>query len=153
MIDRFRGKYRSFSNFWIVKGGIVLTNDNGGLGDFMIYRSVEHAYQAAKTLNYADRFEIMNLNTAQEAKAHGNTIQLRPDWKSVRVPLMIDLVRQKFTNSLELKTLLLSTGEEELIEGNNWHDVYWGRCICNEHQNTGENWLGRILMQIRKELE
>jgi predicted NAD-dependent protein-ADP-ribosyltransferase YbiA (DUF1768 family) len=42
---------------------------------------------------------------------------------------------------------LLLTGDEELIEGNYWHDHIWGVC-----DGTGTNWLGKILMEIRDEL-
>lgn len=36
---------------------------------------------------------------------------------------------------------------EELIEGNYWHDTYWGVC-----EGVGENHLGKLLMEIRNEL-
>lgn len=152
MINQFRGKYRPFSNFWIVNGGIVLDAGNGGLEDGLRYISVEHAYQAAKSLEMNDRIAITRIANPAAVKVYGQTIQLRPDWESVKVPLMLDLVRQKFTNSAELRALLINTGEQELIEGNYWHDTFWGRCTCDRHRNAGENWLGRILMQIRKEL-
>ena len=57
-------------------------------------------------------------------------------------------VREKFNNNDELKEMLISTGDEELIEGNHWHDVFWG--ICN---GKGENNLGKILMQVRSEIK
>jgi hypothetical protein len=39
---------------------------------------------------------------------------------------------------------LLATEYVELIEGNNWGDTFFG--VCN---GEGENWLGRLLMNLR----
>lgn len=47
----------------------------------------------------------------------------------------------------ELKEMLLATGDEELVEGNYWHDTIWGVC-----DGVGENHLGKMLMEIREDL-
>lgn len=54
-----------------------------------------------------------------------------------------------FFNSdyLEIKEKLLEAGDAELIEGNYWHDCYWG--VCEEQ---GKNKLEKILMKICEEL-
>jgi len=109
------------------------------------YPSVEHAYQAAKTLNVAEREEIVLL-TAGQAKRRGYRVTLRADWESIKLGIMEDLVRQKFNKEI-LREKLLATGDAELIEGNDWGDKFWG--VCN---GEGENWLGRILMKIRSEI-
>ena len=57
--------------------------------------------------------------------------------------VMRDLVVQKFSDPL-LQSLLETTGDEELIEGNHWGDVFWGVC-----KGVGENHLGKILMKVR----
>lgn len=49
--------------------------------------------------------------------------------------------RKKFETHLEIRDLLLGTGEEELIESAP-NDYYWG---CGKH-GTGQNKLGHILM-------
>jgi hypothetical protein len=108
------------------------------------YPSVEHAYQAAKTLNVAEREEIALL-TAGQAKRRGSRILPRVGWELMKVRIMEDLVRQKF-NDRVLREMLLATGDAELTEGNDWGDKFWGVC-----DGEGENWLGRILMQIRSE--
>jgi predicted NAD-dependent protein-ADP-ribosyltransferase YbiA (DUF1768 family) len=61
-------------------------------------------------------------------------------------------VREKFKNP-NLSEMLLSTDNLEIIEGNNWHDVWWGQCYCLKCNGSGENHLGKILMKIRKELK
>ena len=40
-----------------------------------------------------------------------------------------------------------------LIEGNTWHDNYWGDCSCNRCKSkSGENMLGILLMELRDKL-
>jgi len=134
-ITSFSEENRFLSNFWpcVVKiEGIE-------------YPSVEHAYQAAKTLNVAEREEIALL-TAGQAKRRGYRVLLRDDWESIKLGVMEDLVRQKFIDRV-LREKLLATGDEELIEGNDWGDKFWGVC-----DGEGENWLGKILMKVRSEV-
>jgi predicted NAD-dependent protein-ADP-ribosyltransferase YbiA (DUF1768 family) len=57
---------------------------------------------------------------------------------------MREIVFIKFDGHLDLKELLLATGDHELIEGNKWHDTFWGVC-----DGIGQNYLGKILMEIR----
>ena len=136
-IDRFMGKYRFLSNFYsspIRHEGIN-------------YPTVEHAYQAAKTLHNVVRKEIAEEETPGGAKRLGNQIQLRSDWEKIKVSIMRELIRQKFTKHAGLAKKLLDTGITKLIEGNTWGDTYWG--VCN---GVGNNKLGKILMGLRKQL-
>jgi len=66
----------------------------------------------------------------------------------MRIGIMTELVRQKFTRHVDLKQKLLETGNAKLIEGNHLGDKFFG--VCN---GIGENWLGKILMQIREEIK
>ena len=113
----------------------------------MTFRSVEHAYQAAKGMTISDMELVRDAPTAGAAKRLGRKIQMRPDWEQVKIPLMMNFLRQKF-GCLSRKAELLSTGNHELIEGNTWGDTFWGVC-----DGKGENWLGKCLMHIRKELQ
>lgn len=112
----------------------------------LTFKSVEHAYQAAKSVTMADMELIRNALTAGASKRLGRKIQMRPDWERVKIALMMNFLRQKFS-SQPRKDQLLSTGNHELIEGNTWGDTFWGVC-----DGKGENWLGKCLMHIRKEL-
>jgi ribA/ribD-fused uncharacterized protein len=137
-IDRFEGDYRIYSNFYMHP---VTLKDDG-----ITYPSNEHGYHAMKTLDPAEREYIRSRTTPGQAKRAGQRVTLRPDWNEIKLDVMLDLVRQKF-NSPGLKEQLLSTGNDELEEGNGWGDKFWG--VCN---GVGENYLGKILMQVRKEL-
>lgn len=133
-IDRFDGtKYRFLSNFWP-----AIVQFEGAW-----YPTVEHAYQAAKTTEKELRRAICLAKTPYIAKRLGNAVVVRDNWENLKYSVMEDLVRQKFAIP-DLQKLLLETGDEELIEGNTWGDVYWGVC-----DGKGQNNLGRILMFVR----
>ena len=69
------------------------------------------------------------------------------DWDTYKkFMLMKRLLKMKFAIP-ELKEMLLATGDEELVEGNYWHDTIWGVC-----DGVGENHLGKMLMEIREDL-
>ena len=48
----------------------------------------------------------------------------------------------------DLADCLVDTGDQPLIEGNTWGDRFWGVC-----GGTGMNHLGRLLMEVREELQ
>lgn len=113
----------------------------------MKFRSTEHAYMAAKTLDIDLRKQIQKLPNPKDAKAFGRTLQLREDWEDVKFDVMKDLLIQKFAQE-PFRTKLLSTGEAYLEETNTWGDIIWGVC-----KGKGQNNLGRLLMEIRADLK
>jgi ribA/ribD-fused uncharacterized protein len=135
-ISSFDGQYRFLSNFWICS-----INYDGHT-----WRSVEHAYQAMKTSDPEERRRIRELATPGQAKRAGPR-RCGPDWHEAKVEIMRQLVRAKFQQNTELAAKLIATGDAYLEEGNHWSDRFWGSC-----DNTGLNWLGRILMEVREEL-
>lgn len=136
-IAEFQKEYRWLSNFWQCK--VIAWG--------MEFPSVENAYQAAKESNPSDRAKYQKCSPAQ-AKTFGKNAKIRPDWNKARLSFMEELVRRKFFNNPVLKMRLIETGDAELIEGNCWHDTFWG--VCN---GKGENHLGKILMKIRSEIK
>jgi ribA/ribD-fused uncharacterized protein len=139
MITEFQGEYRFLSNFWPCEVEY----------DGMIYPSVEHAYQAAKTLDIVQQSTIQHASTPGLAKKMGRKVTMRRDWDKIKLGVMENLVRQKFKNA-KLKKQLLSTGTRILVEGNNWGDRYWG--VSPVENGYGLNHLGKILMKVRDEL-
>ena len=139
-IDEFQGEYRWLSNFHV----------QDVLFKSVIFKSVEHAYQSMKTLDPVWAENVKNCATPGEAKKMGKKIKkmgkLRDDWEQVNLGIMEELVRCKFKDP-GLRSLLLATGEAELIEGNSWGDTFYG--VCN---GVGENHLGKILMKVRHEI-
>jgi ribA/ribD-fused uncharacterized protein len=111
--------------------------------DGVEYPTVEHAYQAAKTLDETEREQVRSAPTPGEAKAQGQKVTVRGDWENIKVDVMRDLLRQKFAGP-PLRDRLAATAPRTLIEGNTWGDRFWG-----VYEDEGENWLGRLLMEIR----
>ena len=131
----FRGKYNFLSNMYSVDFE----------WDGRIYHSSEAAFQSAKSLNPAerDRFSAM---AGVTAKREGKKVSLRPDWEDVKVAVMEEIVMAKFSQNPELARKLIDTGDLELVEGNRWHDTFWGVDVMT---GRGENNLGQILMKVR----
>ena len=130
LIDSFSGEYDFLSNFYmipLVYEGITYTNS-------------EAAFQAAKIFYPGDKGR--------------RAITLRSDWESVKDGIMLDILRAKFKQNPHLRRLLIETGDAVLVEGNTWHDCYWGDCHCPKCQSKpGKNMLGKLLMKVRNELK
>lgn len=137
-ICSFRGKYGFLSNM----ATAVLQWDG------RTYRNSEAAFQSAKSLDPSVRDTFCEL-TGVVAKRAGKRVDLRSDWQEVKVGIMQEIVRAKFEQNPDLLQKLLDTGDAELVEGNSWHDTFWG---VDQFTGEGENHLGRILMLIRAEL-
>lgn len=149
MINSFSDRFRFLSNFYpcnIRYEGIL-------------YPSVEHYYVAMKIkddqiidgtfMPWVDiREYISTISNPGAVKRLGRKLKIRKDWDIIKLSVMEYGVKQKFENET-LKEMLLLTKDEELVEGNFWHDVYWGRCSCTKCLGKGENNLGKILMKIR----
>lgn len=136
-IGRFTHEYRFLSNFWPAPVDL----------DGMTYPTVEHAYQAAKTLDPNEREWVRLAITPGDAKRRGRRVTVSADWESRKLQVMEDLLRQKFDPSRDqLYKMLLGTRGRGLVEGNDWGDTFWGVC-----RGEGQNHLGRLLMKIRDE--
>ena len=138
MIGTFDGEYAFLSNFY----PSFITDE-----DYITYPTVEHYFQAMKTLDTGVRFYIAIQATPGQAKRLGRRLDLRPDWEFIKDSIMEEALRMKFSNP-KLRKALLNTGDEYLEEGNTWGDQYWG--VCN---GVGKNKLGKLLMKIRQEIK
>lgn len=139
MINDFHGNYFFLSNFFEYPFWY-----NGRQ-----WKTVEHAFQAAKCLNSDDYDKIHNANTPGEAKRIGRKVALIHAWDHRRVDVMRDCLRMKFLQNDELMEKLLDTGSEELVEGNTWNDNFWGRTRDKNGSWNGANMLGQLLMELR----
>ena len=137
-ITSFTGYYRFLSNFYSCKVEY----------EGVVYPSSEHAYVAAKTTNQIQKLSIAETESPAEVKRLGKSIELRPDWKSVKVFIMKCIVEAKFDQNPDLMKMLQETRSYELIEGNNWGDTFWGQSPLG----NGRNELGKILMSVRDDI-
>jgi len=136
VIDRFRGEFDWLSNFFLCQVEF----------EGMNFSNVEAAFQAAKCLDMKERERFFGLSGGQ-AKRLGRRVELRSDWEEVKIEIMRQVLKSKFTQNSELREKLIATGDTELIEGNNWNDRFWGVC-----RGVGKNHLGKLLMEVRAEL-
>jgi ribA/ribD-fused uncharacterized protein len=109
------------------------------------YATIEHAFQASKSLEDYVRRQVAAQPSPSKAKKMGRALVLRMDWESIKIGVMRDLIRVKFWDAV-LGPWLVSTGDAYLEETNTWGDRFWGV------DGSGENWLGFILMGVRAEL-
>lgn len=114
------------------------------------WKTVEHAFQAAKCVNGADYDKIHAAATPGEAKRIGRKVTLIPNWDHERIKVMRNCLLMKFLQHDDLMDGLIETGDDELVEGNTWHDNDWGNCSCPKCAGkAGRNLLGELLMDLR----
>ena len=146
-IEGFKGEWSFLSNFYPCEIQY----------DGLTYKSVEHFYVAMKCNNdqifngkhytVLDFREMISLiPNPGLVKKIGQKIIIRSDWDVRKLGFMNWAIREKFKD-INLLELLLSTGDMDIIETNNWGDTFWG--VCN---GNGKNHLGKILMKVRDEL-
>jgi N-glycosidase YbiA len=132
-------EYGCFSNFYHATFAL-----NG-----CAWPTVEHYFQAQKFPDTDYEQAIRKAKSPAKAKSMGRTrsLRLRKDWERVKDGIMREAVLAKFTQHLDLRMILLSTGDAILME-NSPTDTYWG---IGSH-GGGKNKLGKILMSVREEL-
>ncbi len=147
-IKGFFGEYRFLSNFGPAK--VFLDGDE--------YGSVENAYQAAK---YPKELRIYLKECSPKdaidfSRANLNQAQTVEEWDAIKIQVMCDLLWQKFDPNLNPENYqkLKETGNRYLEETNYWEDTFWGVNKTEAGEpGVGENNLGKLLMEIREELE
>lgn len=139
IITSFTGHYHFLSNFYASPIEI----------DGISYGSAEAAFQAQKASTEEEKRKFSGLPPHMAKKA-GRNISLDVErWNRRKIPVMQYVVTEKFVQNPELAGKLLATGDAVLVEGNTWNDKFWG---VDLKTNIGENNLGKILMQVRKDL-
>jgi len=136
-IESLTGKWAPLSNFHTERNG----------------KTAEHIFQAAKTDDKTERAHVLSREKPGQAKYAGKRVTLRKDWEERKEGFMEEILRRKFRDPA-LRNLLDATGDAEIVEGNRWHDNYWGQCLCTRPKcasRTGRNTLGNLLMKIREE--
>lgn len=134
-----RDRFPFLSNFYAPKHGIVIQST--------MWKTLEHYYQAMKTLDPDARIVIRCAETPLAAKRLGRSVVMREDWDNVKRDVMLLGLRCKFTQDPVCKTGLLMTADAVLIEDSPY-DWFWGKGL----DGKGKNMLGRLLEVVRNEL-
>jgi len=140
----FRDEFRFLSNFVPAIVKIQLLS-----GEVVSCKTVEHGYQALKACTVEDQIEILSQTTPGKAKRAGKKVKLRQGWHVVKIDIMRKLLKQKFSIPEYRKKLLAV--DIKIREDNNWHDNFWGVCLCGNCQG-GLNTLGILLQQVKDDL-
>jgi ribA/ribD-fused uncharacterized protein len=168
MITSFTGDYGFLSNF----SPHAVRFKVDCMVSEVTWLTAEHAFHADKCVRASDAKAIWEAPTPAAAKRIGRRVDLRPGWDRARKLSMGAILVSKFTQHPDLGERLVATAPQILIEGNNWHDNFWGQCGCDdccgrrgwsppdvgEHLkygafHPGKNYLGRLLMGLRDILE
>ena len=132
--------------------------------DGICWPTVEHYYQAQKSLSRSYHNAIFHAQTPGQAKRLGtidpkksrdrkhslfvgNSDLLREDWFKIRLAVMEKGLLAKFQQNDQLARALAATGNADLIEDSR-SDFFWGVGA----DGTGSNHLGRLLMKLRMDL-
>lgn len=114
-----------------------------------VWPTSEHFFQAQKFAG-TEHEEAVRLAKSPMVAAHMGRSRERPlraDWEAAKDDIMREALLAKFTQHPTLRSLLLETGEAELVE-HTTNDRYWG----DGGDGMGRNRLGELLMELRARL-
>ena len=139
MIIKFKDEYRWLSNFVDVEIE----------WEGRIYKSVEHAYQSAKSLDKEWKEFCRSDVSSGKVKRASRDIEIRDDWEAIKKSVMKNLLIKKFSDE-RYRSKLMATGNTYIIEGNTWGDTFWG---VDLNSGEGKNILGLMIMEIRSSIK
>ena len=117
------------------------------------------AIQAAQQIDIAARDSSMVQTIQQSANTPFQQLSkpVQQLWHDMKLYAMYAIVKAKFEQNPRLLALLANTNDDELIE-DAAVDCIWGNGISSGNQGLppqgtpGTNWLGKVLMKVRKDL-
>ena len=128
------------------------------------FQTTEQAFMWAKAQLFGDKDSarlILAEKNPAKAKELGRGVKgFNPThWDINKEFLMYEVNLAKYSQFDDYKSVLLSTGEKQLVEVNG-KDTIWGiglyandPRILDEKQWRGQNLLGKVLMRVREELK
>ena len=127
------------------------------------YSHAEQGMMAGKARHFGDTEtlrKIMKAKTPKEQKAFGRQVRgfVSHEWAKIAREIVFDVNMAKFSQNKKLKEFLLNTGDNILVEASPY-DRIWGIGLAASDPRAkdrskwlGTNWLGEVLMKVRKEL-
>ena len=125
-------------------------SNHGFYKDDVFYKTVEHYYQSKKFDNKQIIEKILNCDTPKEASNIGRDINNKriSNFKDKKLDIMYEGVLEKFRQNTDIRSKLIETRNEEIREMT-VKESYWGV----GPDETGENHIGKILMDVRKQVK
>ena len=135
--------YGVFSNFY--KSKIII--------DHTEWLTVEHYFQAMKFPDHPEVREVIRktpkvVETKNIANSQFANFVDWKQWDKIKDEVMYKALKAKFDQHRDLKQILLSTEDAEIIEHTK-NDSYW----ADGGDGSGQNMLGKLLMRIRDEIK
>jgi ribA/ribD-fused uncharacterized protein len=111
-----------------------------------LWPTSEHFFQAQKFAGTEYEEAVRQTKSPMIAARMGRSRErpLRTDWESVKDDAMREALKAKFDQHPALRSLLLHTGDAQLIEHTK-NDNYW----ADGGDGRGKNRLGQLLMELR----
>lgn len=145
----FQGETSCLSNFFPCE--LTLFNQT--------FNCSEQAYQYMKCITCKKEetaHKIMLLSSPRDIKQKGDKTDSNPNWESIKLEKMEEIVTQKFLQNPDLREKLCDTGNYPLYEATS--NLYWG---CGLRLNSrlwtsgmipGKNHMGVILANVRDKM-
>jgi len=114
-----------------------------------VWPTSEHYFQAQKFAGTEHEEAVRLAKSPMVAARMGRSRErpLRVEWETMKDDIMREALQAKFSQHPALRSLLLETGDAELVEHTK-NDRYW----ADGGDGTGRNRLGELLMELRAEL-
>lgn len=130
----------------------------------LLFNTTEAIFMWEKARYFGDTsscMAILQSKDPQEAKQLGRGVRNYNDteWAKVRYAFMYQANLSKFSQNEDLKKKLLNTGTKQIVEANP-RDQIWScglaendPLILDPKNWTGQNLLGKVLMEVREALK
>lgn len=150
----FQGYNDVLSNFYAVNINCETLD-----GTSREFRSVEHAYQFQKAEYHGLhklKESIASAPHAGSAKTKAKVIDpLNQQWLENRVCVLKSMVQKKYDQCEVFRNFIIESGTKQVVEAVAG-DFYWGsgldkRDTLSINEFSGQNVMGRIIMEIREE--
>ena len=139
--DKF-APYYEFTNFYFAPISL----------DERTWKTTEHYFQAQKFVGTPYLDVIQMCATPREAFDFSRKPFVsrwrRNDWEGVKIDIMRKALLAKFLQHGDLRKKLKGTGKRALVERSPY-DKFWG----DGGDGSGQNWLGRLLVEIRDAID
>ena len=114
---------------------------------------LECMYQFMKHLDFEPELaeEILACDNPKLAKKLGRSKLCSEHWVNQRESRMRICLAQKFWTNPKANRALLATGDRPIVEFSKYDD-FWGAKHFDFKRLKGQNVLGKLLMEVRKEL-
>jgi hypothetical protein len=131
--------------------------------DGVTYSTSEQHMMLRKAVTFNDYItasKILKTSDAKKQKALGRLVNGYDDdvWNNCRYQAVLEGCLAKFEQNLDIRQLLLSTEDLELVEASPF-DVIWGIGMDASHPDAtnkakwkGQNLLGKVLVEVRETL-